>query len=314
MAIQVRQAELDDTGAISALFRGRIGVWQRLTPQGRVEDVPYEALTIYERWLHGGAWMSVETGAIFLNHLLSGAGIALVAQRDRRVLAYAEAYHGVEPEPFGSLLHLEHLVLHPDGAGMALEDALLTELRDRAQALKASRVTINRVSGDIAIPPQYALKTLSCLRRYTIPARQGQVFYRSVEHLDPNPAQVANWTMPVGRFTSSRHQWEMLMPRTWETLPEMRARRTNRQKFSTAGQDAYVVVEQQLFDPRSAYVYCWTAKPLTAQTVTAIRDWAHREGYRSLIMAVHDETIPTLGSEAEADAYTQETCALIAES
>lgn len=49
---------------ISALFRARIGVWQRLDETGRVEDMPYEALTLVERWLHGGAWMSIETGAI----------------------------------------------------------------------------------------------------------------------------------------------------------------------------------------------------------------------------------------------------------
>src|SRR5215213_9179974 len=76
--LQVRQAALDDTCAISSLFRARIGVWQRLDANGRVEDKPYEALTIYERWLHGGAWMSIETAAIQLNELLSGAGISLV--------------------------------------------------------------------------------------------------------------------------------------------------------------------------------------------------------------------------------------------
>ena len=74
MNLEVRQAGLDDTGAISALFCARIPVWQRRNAQGQVENVAYDALTIYERWLHGGPWMSIETCAILLNHLLSGGG------------------------------------------------------------------------------------------------------------------------------------------------------------------------------------------------------------------------------------------------
>jgi hypothetical protein len=70
MTVEVRQAGLDDTGAITALFGARIPIWQRINKQGQVEDVPYAQLTIYERWLHGGPWMSIETCAVLLNHLL----------------------------------------------------------------------------------------------------------------------------------------------------------------------------------------------------------------------------------------------------
>ncbi len=308
----IRRAILDDSGAISLLFRGRIDVWQRMDANGRVENVPYEALTLYERWLHGGAWMSIETGAIFLNHLLLGAGIPLVALDDagagqgkKNIIGYAEAYPGLEAEPFGSSLHLEHLITSDQSdAG-----ALLTALTDRAKALKASRVTINRVSQDVSLPEGYGCKTLSLLRRYTVPARQGQVFYRSVEHTDPNPAQISGWMMPIGRFTSARHQWEMHMPRLWEAFP--RGRKMHRQKFSAAGQEAYVVIEQDMYDVRSATVYAWTAKPITTQTLMAIRDWAHREGYRTLVLAMTDEAAKPLGGEAEADTFTQETCAVM---
>ena len=57
--ILVREAIMDDTAAISALFRQQVNVWQRFDADGRVEELPYEKLTIYERWLHGGAWMSI---------------------------------------------------------------------------------------------------------------------------------------------------------------------------------------------------------------------------------------------------------------
>ncbi|MBE2267668.1 MAG: hypothetical protein IAE80_05510 [Anaerolinea sp.] len=302
----IRVASLDDTEAISRLFRGRIGVWQRLDAHGRVEDVPYEALTLLERWVHGGAWMSVETAAVFLNHLLLGAGIPLVAVDDsgKRILGYAEAYHSQEAEPFGSSLHIEHLmVTHED-----VSIALLTALLERAKVLRA-RVTVNRVTDDYTLPDGYTLKTLSLLRRYTVAARQGQVFYRSVEQADANPAQISGWMMPVGRFTSARHQWETHMARLWEAFP--RGRSLHRQKLAAAGQDSFVVIEQEQYDPRAATVYTWAAKPVTPQTITAIRDWAHREGYRTLILAMTDEAAKVLGAEADADAFTQETCALV---
>jgi hypothetical protein len=308
--VEVRLANLDDTRAISALFRAPITVWQRLDARGRVETVDYESLTLYQRWLHGGAWMSVETGAVFLNELLLGAGIPLVALNDGEVAAYAEVYHGIEPEPFGAHLYLAHLVTNEAGAG--LEDALLKEIAARAKALKCKQVLVSRAGDDSVAGglSSYKLATLSCLRRYSVPARTGQVFYRAVESLDDDAKRIQGWGMPVGRFTSARHQWETLWPRTWDTLPEMRERKRHRLHFSAAGQEALICFQQSLYDPRTAEVYCWTAKGLTIQLLMSIRDWGHREGYRSLTLAIDEGVASTLGADAEGDGFRMETCAL----
>lgn len=308
--VEVRLANLDDTRAISALFRARISVWQRLDARGRVETVDYESLTLYQRWLHGGAWMSLETGAVFLNHLLLGAGIPLVAVSDGEVAAYAEVYHGIEPEPFGAHLYLAHLVTSE--AGAELKDALLAEVTARAKALKCRQVLVSR-AGDDSVASSlsgHKLATLSCLRRYSVAARTGQVFYRAVESPDADAKRIQGWGMPIGRFSSARHQWETLWPRTWDTLPEMRERKRHRLHFSAAGQDALICVQQSLYDPRAAEVSCWTAKGLTIQLLMSIRDWGHREGYRSLMLAIDEELASTLGSDAEGDGYRMETCAL----
>ncbi len=113
-SIHMRGATLDDTQTISALFCAHITVWQRLSSSGKVEDIAYDSLTIYDRWLHGGPWMSVETAAIHLSHLLRGAGIPLVIEVEGKIVAYAEAYRGTEPEPFGDHYHLAQVVVHPD--------------------------------------------------------------------------------------------------------------------------------------------------------------------------------------------------------
>lgn len=306
MSIEVRQAGLDDTRAVSALFGARIPIWQRLNPQGQVEDVAYEALTIYERWLHGGPWMSVETGAILLSHLLLGGGIPLVALERNRVVGYLEAYHSLEAEPFGRALHIAHLLA--DDAD--IERALIEALNARAKALRCQHVTVTRVGGASPYDERYELKPLSRLRRYNLPARQGQIFYRAVEHNNADAAQIAGWVMAVGRLTCSRQQWETLWTQAWETLPEIRQRQTARRHFAAAGQDALMFCREHLYDPRRAEVSLWTPKPLTAPLVSAVRDWAHREGYRTLVMAVEEDVRAALGTDAEDDGYVQETCTL----
>lgn len=306
MTIDVRRAGLDDSGAVSALFCARIPVWQRINPQGQVENVPYEALTVYERWLHGGPWMSIETCAILLNHLLMGAGVALVAVEQARVTGYVEAYHSIEPEPFGRSLHIAQLIADDPN----VERALLEGLNGQAKALKCQHVTVTRVGGSSPYDERYHVEPLSMVRRYNLPARQGQIFYRAVEHLNADPAQINGWCMPVGRFDCSRQHWEMLWSPKWETIPEMRQRRTARRHFSAAGQDAFMFCREHLYDPRSAEIYLWTPKPLSLQLVSAVRDWSHREGYRTLVMAVDEANVAALGADAEDDGYMQETCTL----
>jgi hypothetical protein len=306
MTIEVRSATLDDTGAISALFRARIPLWQRINAKGQVEDMPYESLTIYERWLHGGPWMSIETCAVLLNHLLLGAGIPLVAEAKGRVIGYLEAYHSIEAEPFGRTLHVAQIAA--DGGEVEL--ALLRGLNSRLKTLRAQQITVTRVGGTSEYDERYILKPISTLRRFNLPARQGQIFYRAVEHTNEDAAQIAGWVMALGRLSCSRQQWETLFPRQWETLPEMRARRTARRHVAAAGQDALLLCQEHLYDPRRAEISLWTPKPLSPALVSAVRDWAHREGFRTLVMAVEDDMIGTLGAEAEDDGYMQETCAL----
>jgi hypothetical protein len=83
-------------------------------------------------------------------------------------------------------------------------------------------------------------------------------------------------------------------------------RRTFRMKFNAAGQDAYLAFQPQMYNPRALDVYAWSQKPLSTQLLTAMRDWAHKEGYRTLVMAVPEDAAKMLGQEAEADGYSVE--------
>ncbi|MDZ4769343.1 MAG: hypothetical protein SGJ24_09460 [Chloroflexota bacterium] len=307
MPTAIRSALLDDTSTISSAFRAQIGVWQRVGADGRGETVDYADLTIYQRWLHGGAWMSIETGAIWLNHLLRGAGIALVAcHSSGALIGYAEACITSEPDPIGRALHLHDLIAEDDETTRAMLVALFAE----AKKHKCARVTATRIGAESRYDGAATLTPLASLRRYTLSARQGQVFYRAVDHADADAGQIAGWAMPIGRVSSARTEWERLWVRQFETIPELAERKTQRLALAVAGQDAFVHIQRYMYDPRAADVAVWSPKPLTVQVISAVRDWAHREGYRSLRLAVHDEDRPALGADADADGSVQETCAL----
>lgn len=308
-SIHMRGATLDDTQAISALFRTHISVWQRLNAAGNVEDVAYDSLTIYERWLHGGPWMSVETAAIHLSHLLRGAGIPLVVEAEGKIAAYAEVFRGSEPEPYSDHYHLSLVMIDPDFANAGLQDVILNDLLEQARIARLTRVTANCIAGDVTTQSLYSrhgMSILSRVQRYNLPAKSGQGFYKVVEHLDDSAQQINNWFMPVGRLGSARQQWETLWPQTWYAIAEMRERRTHRLHFSASGQEALVYCQQKLYAPRAVEVYLWSPKPLTTQLLTALRDWTHREGYRTLVLSVPDETAKVLSAEAEADGYYED--------
>lgn len=304
--MQVRQAALDDAQAVVRLFCMKIPRWQRINAQGQVEDLPYEALTIYERWLHGGAWLSLETAAIWMSHLLHGAGIPLVLLAENQVIGYAEVYQGEEPAPFNAHLHLAHFVLMPD-APEAAADVLMEEVL--ARAAKSHRLTAACSAFDVekaGFYQRYGLHSLGKVQHVTLTAQTGQAFYKATDHPNANPAQIAGWGMPVGRITDARHQWETLWLSHWDAVPQIIAQQTHRLHFSVSGQDAYVCFQQQLYDPRSVDVYCWTPKPFSLQLLAAMRDRAHRMGYRTLVMAVMDKVAQLIGSEAESAPYQQE--------
>ena len=308
-SFHMRGAVLDDTQAISALFRAHIAVWQRLNAAGQVEDVAYDSLTIYERWLHGGPWMSVETAAIHLSHLLQGAGIPLVVEVDGKLVAYAEVYRGTEPEPFGDHYHLAQLTVHPEFVAVGLQDMILNDVLEQARIARVARLTANCIAGDAATQTLYThhgMNNMARIRRYNLPAKSGQGFYKVVDHPNDQAQQINNWFMPVGRLGSARQQWEILWPQTWSAIAEIRERRAYRLNFSASGQEALIYCQQQLYVPRAVEVYLWSPKPLTSQLLTALRDWTHREGYRTLIMSVSDETAKVLGTEAEADGYYED--------
>ena len=302
----VRQATLDDTQQIVALFSGRVPVWQRLDERGQVEDLPYEALTIYERWLHGGAWMSLETGAIWLSHVLSGNGLAYVMDDGGPILAYAEAFLNRELPPMGAHLHLAQLLLDArcsDEDHHRLADAILSDARG------AGRLSVAHPDYDTEMATYYrkyfGASEAFRLRRHSINAQTGQSFYKSQEYNKTDASLIDGWALAVGRWSSPRALWESEWIEHWRGIPQIIERGKRRHYINASGHEALVCFHQQLYNSRSADVYCWSPRHLSTQLLAAIRDMGHRLGFRTLALALPDASAELLPAESNPEPNQQ---------
>ncbi len=239
-----------------------------------------------------------------MSHLLCGAGIPFVIKNDEQVVAYACVYAGDEPEPYGTHLHLAQIVIHPDYVDGGLADVFMQHLPQVAAEQGAVRLLVTCAGYDTesaAFYRRYGMKTLAKIQKYSITAQTGQGFYKATEHLTAASQQIAGWHMAIGRSQSSRQHWEQLWPQHWRAMPQIEQRKIYRLRFNISGQDALICCQQQLYQPRNADVYAWSPRPLTTQMLTAIRDWAHREGFRTLILALPDSAAKTIGTDVEID-------------
>jgi len=302
----VRQATLDDARKIVALFCGRVSIWQRLGAQGQVEDLPYDALTIYERWLHGGAWMSLETGAIWLSHILSGNGLAYVLEDGDRLLAYAEAFLNRELTPMGAHLHVAEALVDErcaDDVHHMLADAILSDARG------PGRLSVAYPDYDKKLATYYrkyfGASEAFRLTRYSLAAQIGQSFYKSQDYEKTDASLIDDWALAVGRMTSPRALWEAEWIEHWRGIPQIIARSKHRHYINASGHEALVCFHQQLYSDRNADVYCWSPRHLSTQLLVAIRDMGHRLGYRALTLALPDASAELLPAGATSDPNQQ---------
>jgi GNAT superfamily N-acetyltransferase len=294
--ITVRLATLGDTTAITEIHKSH-----RMTPDGP----RYEDLTLFERWQQGGPWLSIETCAVHLNRMLAGSGVSLVAEIDGEVLAAAEVYEGFEPPPFGHHLNLSVIVTRADHQREGLASALLDYIVQMARLMKCERITVSHPEGR-EFYARHSFRPTRSGRGVRIPAQAGRAFYQATDLTDPNPDQIKNWHMPLGRYQSGRQEWEKLFPNLWAAgIPELLNPATAHLKLAVTGQNAILFL-RETDQPGEVDLACWSARPLSNPLLTAIRDRANREGYHTIISYVMDSELPQLGPDAQQTDYSRD--------
>ncbi len=312
--INVRLATLADTVAIVEIHKSDVLQWERVGADGSLVAAPYDSLTLYERWQHGGPWMSVETGAVHLHRLLSGAGIALVAELDDMVLAEAEVYENVEMSPYGHYLDLAVIATRADHQREGLGTALLNYIIDMARLMKCERLTVtNATARDFYLSHRFRHVRSGHNIRFS--TQEGRAMYQATTLTERNYEQVNGWYMPLGRYSSSRQEWDRLFPQQWAAgIPELINVAAAQIKLSVAGQNAIIAVrdaDEVDSEPGDGRLVCWSPKPLTGPLFTAIRDWGHRNGYRYLVSHVMDTDAALLPQDVKHSDNAQEFFELV---
>lgn len=304
--ITVRQAVLADAPSITALATASVPAWTRRTSEGETVSVDYTEMTLFERWLIGGPWASMEMCAVHLANLLRGSdGIPLVAEVEGQVGAQAEVFIGREPEPFGHHVNIGRLAVHPDYDGLGLSSALIKYIGQIGEAIRCRRITVADGEGNAALYEHHRFSRAHTGQRLLIHTAEGRVFYKASELKTFDPAQIENWHMPLGRYQNARHEWDRIPPGFWNSVPEIVEPESSRLHLQVTGQDAYALMQQDRYQPERVHVFLWTRRPINSLLVTALRDWAARHDYTEIITFVWDYVRPLLEVDAAEDGGTQ---------
>ena len=299
--MRVRQALLADVYAITDCYCSNVegGVFTRRNSDGTRTVMPYQELGLAERYMNGGAWMSVETCAVWLAHLLRHDDcIPLVVEADGVVVGEAEAVIGHEPAPYGKHIHITSLCIHAEAQRQGYGSALVNYIKQMASVTHAERVTVNFSPAANEFLTLHGFRPLNARRQIVIPARQGRVFYKATDITEFNPTRIKTWAMPIGRYHNARHEWDKMLPGFWNGIPELVEPKIHRLEIAITNQNGLVWLEEDRYVAGRANVALWTERPITAHMVSAIRDRAAQLGYQELSMYVDDATFALTETEA----------------
>lgn len=302
--IVVRQATLADTFAITDIHCSNVegGVFTRRNSDGTRTPVPYEELSLFERYLSGGPWMSVEMCAVWLAHLLRhGDEIPLVAEADGLVLGEAEVTIGNEPPPYGRHLSIATLKVHQqadEALQLELEHALMHYIKEMARVMRVQHILApHPMPHDLY--QQHKFQALIVRRQAVVTAKEGRVVYKALPMSDFGPEQIDGWYMPFGRFQSARHEWAHIWPGFWNGVPELVEPETSRFIIELSGQRGIYFLRQDRYQGNRADAYLWTERPLSSHMVSAARDRAARQGYDALVFHTDDKTLALMETEVK---------------
>lgn len=307
--ITVRLATLQDTAAITEIHKSDVTAWERVDAAGGLVNVRYDDLSLYERWQHGGPWLSIETCAVHLNRLLAGSGTPLVAEQNGQVLAEAEVYEGYEAVPFGHHLNISVLYTHRASTGQGLGTALLDYIIKMASLMDCTLLSVAYTDAP-DFYTQHGFRHTRSGRRVRLGTQAGRAFYQASELTDRSPEQIRGWGMPLGRYQSARQEWENLFPQDWAAgIPELLNVPMTHLKLTVAGQNAILYLREADYpdsQPGECSAACWSARPLSPPLLTAIRDRAYREGFHTIVTYVMDADWPLFANDAEQTDYRQD--------
>lgn len=207
--LHIRLASLEDTAGITAVHCSHVQKWTR-TIGAEADVVPYEALSITERWGFGGPWMSAETCAIHLNNLLLRRQFPIVALSGDRVIGEMEVFVGREGEPFGKNAHIGLLYVHKSCTGKGIGKALIKKAAAIAAENACDTITVASAPSMLGFYEHSGFNRSGTMVEVEALAKKYDITAKPISGQFNDGAYAWGMSMPVGRYQSSAfHLFEL---------------------------------------------------------------------------------------------------------
>ncbi|WP_240910562.1 GNAT family N-acetyltransferase [Thermococcus sp. GR6] len=206
--LNVRIASLEDAAGIVDVHRSGVERWLK-REDGRVREARYEELSIRERYLHGGPWMSIESCAVHLNNLLLNGHLPVVAEIDGRIVGEAELLISEEPVNgrIERIAHLDVIEVHREFRGRGIGRVIVEFLEELASDMGCTLLTTNPDPDAVGFYQKIGVSEV-LYRGYLVKFETSSFpTPEEPELFEFSWDDIKNMEMAAGRFQTSYHQW-----------------------------------------------------------------------------------------------------------
>ena len=281
-----RLARLEDTADITAIHCSYMDQWTR-TIGAESDVVPYDSLSIAERWGFGGPWMSTETCAIHVNNMLLKRHYPIVALEGDRLIGEMELFVGREGEQFGKNAHVGLLYVAKGCTGKGIGRALIEKAVSIAAENRCDTITVASEQSTIGFYEACGFKRSGTLVEVEALTKKYDVKTELISGQFNDSAFAWGMSMPVGRYQSSAfHLFELsdayAIPGTLSLQKEM-------VHVSIDGNRSLISLATDESLQRST-VFGWTQGAGTEELTMAALSILHTKGvkYANILLSLKD--------------------------
>lgn len=283
--IVVRRGGLKDIDQIVKVHSSDLenDLWYAFPNGQRVETKDPENLSLYERWLNGGSWMSNELCTIYINSLLLGGHIPIVAEIDGMVVGELELFFGWESD-HKLYAHIGVLQVHKDFQRQGIGTKLLQKAISTAKKRGASYLSVR--PRDLLQPFYQEYGFSEWLKTVVFEAQAGP-YLAKLRWEEDNTVfnKMKFWDFILGQEQSSAQIWQ-IFNRNFFALPEFTREPIHTGVITSDTQETVAIFFPHVYFGDMANVYAWSKTQAKDEHLWSILTLAYHFGYdrvRSLL-------------------------------
>ncbi len=285
--VLIRKASLEDVRGIVETYCSGIGKWYRIVNGEKIE-ASYEELSIFERWSHGGPWMTIETCSIHLNYVIVNNQYPLVAVLDDKIVGELELYIGYEKGLLGRHGYIDVLEVHKNYRGRGIGRSLVEKAVEIARENNCETIAVWPDPNAIGFYKKIGLNQILYNIKYV------EIYLENIEPIDPSrlgyrefPEEYSvleNWYFVSPRIESSYVAW---LKSRWDYAVELEKTKSYEAYIEP---DTVFIMEEIWGEKDTASLYLWIRdKELLEEILNTLLGIAKHYGFKALRILVSNE-------------------------